>query len=73
MYSLIDRTDPDYPIKFYRQRYVGRSYRNDSSSKDSKEEDLPETAIFEAIALEDRLLLVTTAWHTHCINSIQQY
>ncbi|ODM93112.1 Cation channel sperm-associated protein subunit gamma 1 [Orchesella cincta] len=59
IYSQIDRTDPDYPI-YYRQRYAGRVYYDEKANKKSKEEDLPETAVFEAIALEDRLLLVTT-------------
>lgn len=61
LYSLMDRWDDQYPVKFYRQRYAPRRYyTSEEAVKHKKEKDYAETAIFEAIGLEDRLLLVTT-------------
>lgn len=61
LYSKLDMTDPTYPIEFYRQRYVGKPYFTKQEAIDNENEDeYAETSIFEAISLEDRVLLVTT-------------
>lgn len=55
IYSLLDRTDPDYPINYYRIQYKAKPYATTKAMK----KKFADTAIFEAIGLEDRLLLVT--------------
>ena len=63
MYSLLDRWDSEYAIKFYRQRYAPkRYYTPDHVVTNKLEPEYAETAIFEAIGMEDRLLLVTLVW-----------
>lgn len=54
IYSQMDRTDTTYPLKFFRQRYAPKAFYSKSSDQ------VADTAIFEAIGLEDRLLLITT-------------
>jgi len=51
MYSQFDRTDPLYGLQFYRTRYAAKDYTNASEAK----------AIFGALTLQDRVLLVTTS------------
>lgn len=57
IYSQMDRTDVTYPINHYRRRYAAKPYFTSDEAK--VEQKFADTAIFEAISLEDRLLLVT--------------
>lgn len=58
IYSLLDRTDPEYPINYYRLRYAAKAYA--TTEEMAQKDNFAETAFFEVIGLKDRLLLVTT-------------
>jgi hypothetical protein len=49
MYSKVDRSDPMYPLNYYRVRYHPKAYDKFPNGY----------GIFDVIALQDRFLLVT--------------